>query len=302
MKLLQESTDLNVSGCILLTMPQKITLITRPTMAFEVPASEGYQLYSAILGVMREADESISKHTHDSPISSISLGPLDGKFGRSERPRYKAVDPAQKYELKIGIMDPKEVEIFRSIIQPLILKERNLQLEKGDLRVEEVSSTTASFENLVRSAGDFKEPPYIDFEFESPACIQYRNSKVCEMFPHREAVFHSLLSKWNAVCTEELKMSIEREDMGRYIVEKPLDYDTRSVVVNTVFDKVKGHARPIMKQGFVGRCRYTFTRDAPAGMKNGIVALAGFAEYSGLGSAVARGCGAVAVRVGEVER
>ena len=179
------------------------------------------------------------------------------------------------------------------------MKERNLCLEKGELRVEELASSTASFEDLVKSAGEIKEP-CLDFEFKSPTCIQYRNSKVYEMFPHREAVFHSLLSKWNAVCPEELKMSMERDDMARYMMEKPLAYETHSVVVNTVFDKVKGHARPIMRQGFTGRCQYTFTRDAPEGLRNGIVALARFAEYSGVGSAVARGCGAVKVTVGEV--
>ena len=103
----------------------------------------------------------------------------------------------------------------------------------------------------MKSAGEIKKP-CLDFEFKSPACIQYRNSKVYEMFPHREAVFHSLLSKWNAVSPEEMKMNIERDEMARYMVEKPLAYETHSVVVNTVFDKVKGHPRPIMRQGFTG--------------------------------------------------
>jgi CRISPR-associated endoribonuclease Cas6 len=279
-------------------MPQKITLVLRPETGFDVPSSEGYQLYSALLGVMREGDEAAASHTHDSPISSISLGPLEGKFLHSKRDRHKAVDPAERYGFMIGITDPKEVEIFRSIIQPLILRERNLSLEKGELRVEEVASSTASFEDLLKSAGEIAKP-CLDFEFKSPTCIQYRNSKVYEMFPHREAVFHSLLSKWNSVSPEQLKMNIERDEMARYMMEKPLAYATHSVVVNTVFDKVKGHSRPIMRQGFVGRCQYTFTRDAPAGMKNGIVALARFAEYSGVGSAVARGCGAAKVTVGE---
>ena len=280
-------------------MPQKITLILRPESRFEIPYSEGYQLYSAILGVMREANEAAASHTHDSPISSISLGPLEGRFLHSKRDHHKAVDPAERYGFMVGITDPKEVEIFRSIIQPLILKERNLCLEKGELRVEEVASSMASFEDLVKSAGEVQKP-CLDFEFKSATCIQYRNSKVYEMFPHREAVFHSLLSKWNSVSPEELRMSIERDEMARYIVEKPLAYDTNSVVVNTVFDKIKGHPRPIMRQGFVGRCQYTFSRDAPAGMKNGMVALARFAEYSGVGSAVARGCGAVRVTIEEV--
>jgi CRISPR-associated endoribonuclease Cas6 len=279
-------------------MPQKIILTLRPESGFDIPYSDGYQLYSSLLGVMREADEATANHTHNSPISSISLGPLEGEFLRTHRSRHKALDPSERYSLKIGITDPKEVDIFRSIIQPLVMREGNLRLEKGDLRAEEVSSSTTSFQDIVKSAGEVKSP-YLDFEFKSPVCIQYRNSKVFEMFPHREAVFHSLLSKWNSVSPEELRMNIERDEMARYIVEKPLAYYTHSVVVNTVFDKVKGHPRPIMRQGFMGRCRYTLARDVPESIKNGVVALARFAEYSGVGSAVARGCGAVKVTVGE---
>jgi CRISPR-associated endoribonuclease Cas6 len=115
-------------------MPQKITLTLRPGAAFEMPYSDGYQLYSALLSVMGEADSAMAKHTHDSPISSISLGPLEGRFRRSERAMHKAVDVGERYDLAVGITDAKEVEIFRSIIAPLVLKERNLRLEKGELR------------------------------------------------------------------------------------------------------------------------------------------------------------------------
>jgi CRISPR-associated endoribonuclease Cas6 len=278
-------------------MPQKITLALRPEAAFEMPYSEGYQLYSALLHVMGEEDSAMAKHTHDSPISSISLGPLEGRFCRSDRAMHKVAEAGERYDLAVGITDPKEALIFRSIIAPLVLKERNLCMEKGELRVEELKSSTASFEDLLRPAGGGKDP-CLDLQFKSPTCIQYKNSKVFEMFPHREAVFHSLLSKWNAVCPEELKMAMERDDIARFMIEKPLAYETHSIVVNTVFDKVKGHARPIMKQGFTGCCRYTFTKNAQEGLRNGIVALARFAEYSGVGSSVARGCGAVVVNVG----
>ncbi len=63
-------------------MPQKITLALRPEAAFEMPYSEGYQLYSALLHIMGEEDSAMAKHTHDSPISSISLGPLEGRLRR----------------------------------------------------------------------------------------------------------------------------------------------------------------------------------------------------------------------------
>jgi CRISPR-associated endoribonuclease Cas6 len=284
-------------------MPQKIILTLRPEASFEMPISEGYQLYSSLLAVMQKADLDMARHTHDSPIGSISLGPLEGRFSRSERAMHKAVSTAEKYNLQVGITDPKEVEIFRSIISPLVLREQNLHLEKGELRVEELASSTAGFEELLTSAGEKRDgDPYLDLQFKSPACIQYKNTKVFEMFPHREAVFSSLLSKWNAVCPEKLKMSIDRDDLARFMIEKPLAYETHSVVVNTVIDKVKGHPRPIMKQGFTGRCRYTFAKNSPEGLRNGIVALAKFAEYSGVGSSVARGCGAVAVKVGEARK
>jgi len=282
-------------------MPQKIRMTLRPEGSFEVPFSDGYQLYSALLGAMKEFDYAIAGHTHDSSVGSISLGPLEGRFLSGKREQHKAFDAAEKYNLSVGITDPREIEIFRAVIAPLVMREGSLRLEKGALLVEELSSSTESFEEMVSYAGSIKEP-YFDFEFKSTTSIQYKNSSVTEMFPHRAAVFHSLLSKWNAVCPEELKMSIDRDDMSRFMIEKPMAHETRSAVVSTFMDRKKGHARPKMMQGFVGRCQYRFTKDAPEGLKNGIVALARFAEYSGVGSAVARGCGAVKVDVGEVER
>jgi len=196
-------------------MPQKITLILRPEGDFELPISEGYQLYSALLAVMDRADPAAARRAHDSPISSISLGRLEGRFARcnSQRARHKSVDPEESYRLAVGITDPKESEIFRSIIQPLVLQEQNLMLEKGEMRVEELSSASTTFEEILKSAGGLKDP-CIDLQFSSPACIQYKNTKIYEMFPHREAVFHSLLSKWNSVCPEEIRMSVERDDIA----------------------------------------------------------------------------------------
>lgn len=279
-------------------MPQVIQMVVRPREELELPWSEGYQLYSAILSIMRQCNEAIAGHTHDSPLSSISISTMEGKFRKSQRQKHKIADPANRYNFRIGITDPKETEIFASIIQPLILREQEIKLDKGALIVEEAKSSTASFKDLVNSAA-YYENPIIEFNFMSTTCIQYKNSKVIEMFPHREAVFSSILSKWNAVCPEGLRMTMERDEMARYLMEEPLSYETHSAMVNTVMDKVKGHPRPILKQGFQGRCRYIFTRDAPKDVRNGILALARFAEYSGVGSAVARGCGAVRVTVGE---
>ncbi|MFU8768070.1 MAG: CRISPR system precrRNA processing endoribonuclease RAMP protein Cas6 [Candidatus Methanoperedens sp.] len=284
-------------------MPQKLLFIARPKTEFEVPASEGYQLYSGILNLISENNEDISKYTHDSSISSMAISSLSGRFRTNGRPNYKTIDPVSRYKLNIGITDPREIEIFQSIVKPLILTGRDIKLEKGDLRVEEVTSSSITFKELLNYAKNINNP-VIEFRFETPTCIQYKNSKVFEMFPHREAIFTSLISKWNGVCPAEMKMSIERDEIARYVMERPdtQSYKTQSVMVNTVFDKVRGHHRPIFRQGFTGKCTYMFAKDAPQDVRNGILVLSRFANYSGVGSSVSRGCGWVEVRVEEAER
>lgn len=279
-------------------MPQMITLITRPTSAFELPSSEGYQLYSALLNMMRDDDEDVATYAHDSPISRLSLSPLRGVFVPGDRPRHKKLDPAHSYHMKIGIIDEREKDFFSSMARQLVLRAKNIRLERGELAVERFSTSSASFEELIISPLNI-EDPCIDMRFISPTCIQYKNSRVYEMFPHREAVFSSLLSKWNAASPDDFKMSIDRDEIARFVIERPLSYETHSAVVNRVFDHIKGHSRPIMRHGFTGRCLYTFADDAPRDIKNGILALARFAEFSGVGSAVSRGCGAVEVTIGD---
>lgn len=280
-------------------MPELISLVLRPKDMLELPSSEGYQLYSALLNIMRQCNEATARHTHDSPLSSISISSLNGKFRRSQRPKHKVADPANTYDFTIGITDPKEADIFCAIVQPLILREQDIMLEKGALIVEKSASTSMSFKKLVDSAKNY-DKPFIEFCFRSPTCIKYRNSDVIEMFPHREAVFTSLVGKWNAVCPEGMKLSLERDEMARYMMEQPLSYETHSIMANTFMDVKKGHAKPKLMQGFQGCCRYLFTKDAPRDIRNAILALSRFAEYSGVGSAVARGCGAVKVTMGEV--
>ena len=145
--------------------PQKISLIARPKDKFGISVSEGYLLYSSLLDAIRESSLDISRHIHDSPISSISIGTLDGKFGKSIRQGHKTLDPSEMYVLDIAITDPNETEIFQAIVAPLIHEERDLNLEKGNLRIEEASSTTASFEELLKKAKSFQDP-CIDFRFK----------------------------------------------------------------------------------------------------------------------------------------
>jgi CRISPR-associated endoribonuclease Cas6 len=282
---------------------QQIWLTARTVTDFETPNSTGYQLYSALLKIMSSSDPIISKHVHDSEMSLIAVSSFSGRFGKSKRPGYKVITSGEMYKFHIGITDPGEVEIFQSLIQPLIIEGKNINVEAGSLRIEEVKSNMLSFDELMVKVSEYNGK-MIEFTFMSPACIQYKNSNITEMFPHRTAVFTSLLSKWNQVCPPELKMSVKRDELGRFIMEKPYTnlYDTHSVMVNTTYDAKRGHHRPIFKQGFTGRCAYSFVRNAPQDVRNAVVALSVFAEYSGVGSSVGRGCGWVKARMMEEER
>jgi len=67
------------------------------------------------------------------------------------------------------------------------------------------------------------------------------------------------------------------------------------VLVNRVRNE-DGENRNIFAQGFTGTCGYGF-KGASEAVRNAVVALALFGEYSGVGSAVARGCGSVGVEL-----
>ncbi|KKG11214.1 CRISPR system precrRNA processing endoribonuclease RAMP protein Cas6 [Methanosarcina sp. 2.H.A.1B.4] len=288
-------------------MPQKIILKFKPKTKFEIPASNGYQIYSALLARIKSGNEEISKHIHDSSIGSVSTSGLSGRFRRGERQNYRTISPDNVYETRIGIIDPKESEIFKALISQLLfsISEENIviELDGGDLEVVECQSEDESFDQILGKVAELNGKTIsINVKFKTPTCIQYKNSKSYEMFPHRTAVFYSLLSKWNSICPSELKMDLERDEISRYILEMPdaSSYQTHNVMINTIFDKNKGHYRPIFNPGFTGKCTYMFSKNVPQDIKNAILILSIFAEYSGVGSAVSRGCGCVDVEVNEV--
>ena len=76
--------------------------------------------------------------------------PPAGQIQALPLPRRKELDPEERYGLAVGITDQREAEIFRSAVAPLVSRERNLRLKSGELRVEELASNTASFEELLQ--------------------------------------------------------------------------------------------------------------------------------------------------------
>lgn len=281
-------------------MPYKINITACPDRTFEVPVSDGYQLYSSILNQINKSDPQVSALIHDSNNISLSVGSLEGIFKSSSLKGYKILENINKYKFNIGIILKEELRVYQAIARSLILDDGRINLLNGSLIVIELKDTNESFNEIAKSCDKYNRP-LIEFSFKTTTCIQYKNSNVTEMFPHRSAVYLSLLSKWNHSCPDDLELTITNDEIARYVIEKPMPerYCTHSVLVNTVHNEKSNTIKPIFKQGFRGMCVYTFTKDAPRRIQDIIITLSKFAEYSGVGSSVSRGCGCVDVKITE---
>jgi len=274
---------------------RRIELTLRAEGSFPVPVSDGYSVYSALLSVLDTVDADVSARVHDSSLGSLHSSGLIGRFGDSDRPHHKTVRAGGEYELSLGIVDPADEEIFQALVSGLVLEGDSVELSHGSLRVESFESSNTSHEELIGRAGEF-DSPTIEMEFRTPACIE-EAGEVTTMFPHRWPVFNSLLGKWNRSSPEELAFEVDRETVLGSVIEKPdaSQYGTHSVLVNRV-ENEHGETRNLFRQGFTGECSYAF-KDASEAVRNALTSVALFGEYSGVGSAVARGCGSMEVSV-----
>lgn len=274
---------------------RRIDLTLTADEAFPVPVSDGYSVYSALLSVLDEVDSEVSERVHDSNLGSLHSSGLLGHFGGSDRAHHKTVRTDTTYDLSLGIIDPADEEIFQALVSGLVLDGETLELSHGELRIESFESENTRHEELVTEAGEYEDPT-IEISFETPTCIEEADG-VTTMVPHRGAVFRSLLGKWNRSSPENLEFDLSREEIMAKVIEKPdaRNYKTHSVLVNRVSNE-DGENRNLFKQGFTGTCGYAF-KGASESVKNAVTALAMSGEYSGLGSAVARGCGDVEVEI-----
>jgi hypothetical protein len=277
---------------------RRVELTMRPESRFPVPVSEGYTLYSGLLDVLDQADSEVAAHVHDSSFGSLHNSGLRGSFGESDRSHHKTVLPNERYKLSLGVVDPADEVIFQALVKTLVLEAGALELTDGRLAVEAFESANRTREALLDEAATLDDPT-LGMRFRSATCIEER-AEITTMFPHRGAVFRSLLRKWNRSLPDadaDLALEVTRAEFEASLIEKPDadTYGTHSVLVNRV-EGSDGTPQPIFRQGFTGECAYAF-KNASEAVENAATALALFARYSGVGSAVARGCGNVDVEV-----
>jgi CRISPR/Cas system endoribonuclease Cas6 (RAMP superfamily) len=274
---------------------RKIDLSLRAEESFPVPVSDGYSVYSSLLAVLDDVDADVSTRVHDSVLGSLHCSGLLGRFRSSDRPHHKQIPAGGTYDLSLGVVDPADEAIFQALVSGLVLEGDSVELSHGSLRVESFESTNTTQEELVEQAARFDDPTIV-MQFRTPTCIE-EAGEVTTMFPYRGSVFASLLGKWNKTAPEELAFDVGRETILGSVIEKPdaAQYETHSVLVNRV-ENEHGETRNLFRQGFTGECSYAF-KDASEAVRNAVTSVALFGEYSGVGSAVARGCGTIKCRV-----
>lgn len=278
-----------------------VELTLEPREGFAVPTSNGYQVYGALLSALGEADADVSQRLHDSAGGSLHNSGLLGSFSGSDRRHHKRVDGDERYDLRLGVTDPRDREVFEALAETFVFGGDSLSLADGEFVVGDFASTNTTHEELLAEAASIVDEQPANFEigmrFRTPTCVREAD-EITAMFPARGTVFRSLLRKWNRTVPEtdadELELALVREDFEANLIEKPDEraYDTDVVLVNRGED-----GQPILRQGFLGSCGYKF-KGASEAVRTATTVLALFAEYSGVGSFVARGCGCVEVKVG----
>lgn len=288
----------------------KLTLTLRPEDgSFPVPLSTGLQVYGGLLSVLDSVDETLAATLHDDPFSSLVNSGLQGHFDPYAVDHdYHQLLLDESYRLHLGITHPSDDDLFEALVRAFVIEDRNLPLAHGELTVESVESDSTTPEELLGRARDIVDAGAtgVRFQFLSPTCYQ-RHEDVWEIHPDRTVLFPNLADRWNAVVeSDEREMTPTTETIGKelYSDADTNAYDIHSIVVHR-WDREQeasesqstaadgGTPNNIKQcQGFVGSWSYQF-KNASIGTKHAVVALALFAEYSGVGRHNARGAGAV---------
>ena len=281
---------------------RQVELTLEPAESFVIPSADGYQVYGALLGALDDVASDVSERVHDSQLGSLHNSGLLGSFRGSDRKHHKQVDSSEEYRLSLGVTDPADQSVFEALADAFVFSGDSLELSEGQMRVRDFASSNTTHEELLETAAatvaDLPETFEIEFQFQTVTCIEEADG-ITTVFPHRGSVFRSLLRRWNKTLPEaaadRCELAMTREDFESNLITKPDEctYDTDSILVN------RGEGgEPILSQGFTGIYTYKF-KDASEAVRTAVTALAHFAEYGGVGSSVARGCGTVEVDVKE---
>jgi CRISPR-associated endoribonuclease Cas6 len=270
---------------------QRIDMALSPCSSFPVPYSTGYPTYAALLNVLDGVSSEVSDAVHDSPLSTFRNSGLMGGFGKSDRDYHQLVHSDRTYRMSIGVTSDDEQSVFRSLVDALMYDQQSISLTDGELKINQFESTQADHESLLEEAASYASPR-LRVAFETPTCIE-DGTDIQTRVPHRIPVFESLRDKWNQTAPEKYQLDISRDDIRQNIIAQPKPETYRKHKVMKGRDE---EGRPLFIHGFTCDWEAWFHKPSEA-QRTALTALMLYSEYSGIGNAVARGCGSVSVEV-----
>lgn len=287
-------------------MFQELTLELRPTSEYELPNSDGHLLYAAILEELEQEDSTVSEKLHNAD-TGINISCLDGVFSAVKGEPRKTVFDDETYTARIGLSGLDEETVLQPlnrVFQKMLFSSAELEVGDGSLVVENASLEETTVEQLKKQASEFSKPE-ITFYFDSPTCIRYGREGVFEAFPHRMAVYSSLRERWNRIVSEKHELKFDNDAIGSKSHEVNANFDlSHHNLIVSKYDDIQSDAeirKPIKRTGFTGHCTYRLIPEASESFKNFILILSQAAEFIGVGSDIARGCGTVTTEIRELE-
>ena len=264
-------------------MINSIEINLRPEEDALVPHSTGHLLYSAVLNSIKKSNPELSGEIHKSDNSKVSVTPLNGEFDRKDHNR-KRVFQDTEYNFFINLIDTGG---FQELFNDLVLQGEGLEVADAEFEITGMNTEEITWSDLMEK----KTPEGLYFHFLSPVSINYRDSEVTEMYPHREAVFQALLNSWNRNAPEDMHFQLDTEQIKKQVVEKVKrnkygdpEYQTHSKVIT------QKNKNQIKAFGFTGKTEYAF-KNADDSLKKKLAILTRYAKHAGLGSHTARGLG-----------
>lgn len=279
-----------------------ISVGLKPETETSLPYSDGHLVYAAILEKLNEYNSNASQTIHDSDIG-INISSLDGPFQNIEDKPMKRVFDDGTYTCKICIYNFQDdiIESFMDVIKDMLFSGSTISIGDGEFEIVEASVDNTGIDEIMSRCEEY-ENPEITFNFKSPTCIRYGTNGVFEIYPHRMGVFGSIRERWNKIVESENQISLTNDRVGINLYEVSIDSNISNHKVITAKYEKNSKKKPVKRRGFTGKCTYRTVNDCPSDVKNALTILSQAAQYIGVGTAVARGCGTVSTNITERQK
>jgi CRISPR-associated endoribonuclease Cas6 len=244
------------------------------------------------MSVIEEADPGVSEEVHSSGFESLRCSGILGDFGDADQTSKKLVHGGDEYQISLSITDDRDEDVFHALLDTLLYDREPIELENGDLYVDEITRSVTSPRELMEQAAQVNDATEIRVEFQTPAIVEDGDG-VSAAYPHRGAVFENLLRKWHACVDEpEYELAVNRSDILDNVYSLPVYRDDARMVVYSSQNTHSSNESTSV-HGFEGKVKYRFKKSASESIRTALIAVTLLGEYTGVGGHTARGAGTI---------